>query len=140
MIVDDILATERRRFDAKGYDVVVTPVSISVSRRLLTRSLANDCYVLTGICGSDDDARDGNMEVAIASPSNSLQASVRQLSMLGSGVNRTFRRSISIRTLGEASIGMRDGIIDGGEQQVPRYRIEFIKVTPVKRITKQAPQ
>lgn len=137
MIVDDILATERKRYDAKGYDVVVAPASICVSRRLMTQSLANDCYILTGICGSDDDVRDGNMEVVIASPSNSLQASVRQLSMLGSGINRTFRRSISIRTLGEASIGMEDGIIDAGEQQVPQYRIEFIKVTPVKRITPQ---
>lgn len=135
MIIDDIIETERKRFNAKGFDVVVTPISITVNRRLLTRSLSNDCYILTGVRGSDDDARDGYMEVCLYAPNNCLQASIRQFSMLGSGIYKTFRRNLTIKTLGEKDIEYSNGEMAADDQAVPTYRLEFVKVTPVKRFT-----
>lgn len=135
MIIDDIIETERKRFAAKGFDVIVTPIGITVNRRLLTRSLSNDCYILTGVRGSDDDVRDGYMEVCLSSANNCLQASIRQLATLGSGICKTFRRTLTIKTLGEKDIDFKDGVMSDDDQVVPTYRLEFIKVTPVRRLT-----
>ncbi len=136
MIIDDIISTERQRFAAKGYDTIMSPMSVGVDRRIVTLSISNDCYILTGVRGSTDDVQDGNTEVVIWSPSNSLQATVRQMSMLGTGIVRTFRRVIVVKTLGEASIEGAGGVISDGEQSVPAYRLEFVKLTPIKRAGK----
>lgn len=132
MIIDDIISTERQRFASKGYDIIMSPASVCVDRRIVTLSLSNDCYILTGVRGSKDDVQDGNTEVSIWSPSNSLQATVRQMSMLGTSILRTFRRAIVVKTLGEESIMGDGGAISDGEQSVPSYRLEFVKLTPIK--------
>lgn len=99
MVIDDLINTERARYDKKGYDIIVSPFSVLVSGRLKSLSLSNDTYILTGISGSNDDVSDGNIEILLTSPNNSLQATIRQVGSLGTSINRIFRRTLLSRRL-----------------------------------------
>ncbi len=133
MVIDDLINTERARYNQKGYDIIVSPFSVLVSGRLRSLSLSNDTYILTGISGSADDVSDGNVEILLTSPNNSLQATIRQVGSLGTSINRIFRRTLIIKTLGDKDISGKNSVIVEDDRAVPNYRLEFVKVTPVKR-------
>lgn len=137
---------------AAGYDSVVSPASVTVSRRVESVALSNDVYILTGLRASSDDLQDGRTEILVSSPSNTLQASARNISLLGTSIFRIFRRAMVIKTLGDGDLKCRavesekvgdtynySGIMAEAETRVPVYQLEFIRITPV-RVYKPGPQ
>ena len=126
MTDSQIIAMEQERFKREGYDTVLTPVEIYVNDTLANITCGNDSYVLCGIRPSDIDVVDDQTKVSLIAPNACLEATQRTIAAMGNGINKLFRRNITIKTSGL-----------GGwqrEEACPSYVLEFIKITPVKRL------
>lgn len=120
-----LIEIEQARIAAAGYMSVVTPVTLTVGRSLQIVHIGNDTYILTGVRASDNDMMNDRNEVCISSPTEALQGTQRQLSTLGQSMWRLFRDYIIIKTTDEN--GWQ------GEKDTPTYRLDFVRISPVKR-------
>ena len=125
MIDSRIVELEQKRFAALGFETVVTPISIRVSRTLQTVVCGNDSYVLSGIRVSDVDVVADATIVTLTAPNASLQASQRTIATMGNSANKLFRHHIIIKTNNAA--GWKD------EADCEPYDLEFLKITPIKK-------
>lgn len=125
MIDSRIVELEQKRFAALGYETVVTPISIRVSRTLQTVVCGNDTYILSGIRVSALDVVDDATTVTLSSPNASLQATQRTIATMANAINKLFRHHIIIKT----------NTADGwqGEADCEPYDLEFLKITPIKK-------
>ena len=125
MIDSRIVELEQKRFAALGFETVVTPISVRVSRTLQTIVCGNDTYVLSGIRVSDVDVVADATIVTLTAPNASLQASQRTIATMGNSANKLFRHHIIIKTNNAA--GWKD------EADCEPYDLEFLKITPIKK-------
>ena len=125
MIDSRIVELEQKRFAALGFETVVTPISIRVSRTLQTVVCGNDSYVLSGIRVSDVDVVADATIVTLTAPNASLQATQRTIATMGNSANKLFRHHIIIKTNNAA--GWKD------EADCEPYDLEFLKITPIKK-------
>lgn len=125
MIDSRIVELEQKRFAALGFETVVTPISIRVSRTLQTVVCGNDTYVLSGIRVSDVDVVADATIVTLTAPNASLQATQRTIATMGNSANKLFRHHIIIKT----------NNADGWQQEADcePYDLEFLKITPIKK-------
>ena len=114
---------EQQRFTALGYETIVTPTSITVTRPVEVVQLMNDSYILTGIRASAPNLLEDLNEVCLVSPTDSLQATEQQIAMLGTSVGRMFRGYLLIKTTGAKAYSESDAIVS--------YRLDFIRITPI---------
>ncbi len=120
-----LIEIEQARIAAAGYMSVVMPVTLTVGRSLQIVHIGNDTYILTGIRASDNDMMNDRNEVCISSPTGTMQGTQRQMATLGQAMWQTFRDYIIIKTTDEN--GWQ------GEQDTPMFRLDFIRISPVKR-------
>lgn len=125
MIDSRIVELEQKRFAALGFETVVTPISIRVSRTLQTVVCGNDSYVLSGIRVSNVDVVADATIVTLTAPNASLQATQRTIATMGNSANKLFRHHIIIKTNNAA----------GWQQEADcePYDLEFLKITPIKK-------
>lgn len=125
MIDSRIVELEQKRFAALGFETVVTPISVRVSRTLQTIVCGNDTYVLSGIRVSDVDVVADATIVTLTAPNASLQATQRTIATMGNSANKLFRHHIIIKT----------NTADGWKQEADcePYDLEFLKITPIKK-------
>lgn len=125
MIDSRIVELEQKRFAALGFETVVTPISIRVSRTLQTVVCGNDSYVLSGIRVSNVDVVADATIVTLTAPNASLQATQRTIATMANAINKLFRHHIIIKT----------NTADGwqGEADCEPYDLEFLKITPIKK-------
>lgn len=124
MTDSQIIEMEQKRFEREGYDTVLTPVDVVVNDTLANITCGNDSYVLCGIRPSNIDVVDDQSRVSLVSPNACLEATQRTIAAMGNGINKLFRRNITIKTSG----------INGWqkEEPYPPFVLEFIKITPIK--------
>lgn len=124
-MISRLVELEQQRYSTLGYETIVTPCSIAINRTLKIINASNDTYILTGIRTSNNDMLDDANEVCISSPTDCIQATQQQLAMLGTSINRLFRNYIIVKTVG------RDGYKP--EEQTPLFRLDFIRISPIKK-------
>jgi len=125
MIDSRIVELEQKRFAALGFETVVTPISVRVSRTLQTIVCGNDTYVLSGIRVSDVDVVADATIVTLTAPNASLQATQRTIATMGNSANKLFRHHIIIKT--NTAAGWQQ------EADCEPYDLEFLKITPIKK-------
>lgn len=124
-MIEHLVKTERARLAELGYDSLVVPTTISVSTSLKVLNLGCDILILTGVRASDNDMMNDRNEVCISSPTGTMQGTQRQMATLGQAMWQTFRDYIIIKTTDEN--GWQ------GEKDTPTYRLDFVRISPVKR-------
>ena len=128
MIDQRLVELEQKRFAAMGFETVVTPLSVVVSRNLQEVVCGNDTYILTGIRVGDNDVVDDATRVTLVSPSASIQSTQRTLATMANSINQLFRHHIIIKTAGHDGWSV--------EKDCDRYALEFVKITPIKALKK----
>lgn len=127
-MINRIVGLEQNRLKQLGYDSVVTPISLTISKNIVNLPLGNDTYVLTGIRISDNDVIADTHRICIASATDGLTATEREISVMGQAVYKTLRRFLIVKTQNTS-----DTSAFVTEQDVPTFTLDFIKVTPIKK-------
>lgn len=120
-MIDRLVQLEEERWNALGYDTVVTPVSMEINTAEKIMQLGNETVILTGIrMSSYDVVADTETKLILVSPTESFVGTQRELSQLGTSIFKLFKDSLIIKVRTQ-----RDTI--------PTFRLDFIKVTPYIR-------
>ncbi len=129
-MISRIIGLEQNRLKQMGYDSIITPISLTVSKNIINLPLGNDAYILTGIRISDNDVVADTHRICIASATDGLTATQREISVMGQATYKTMRRFLIIKTQNQNT---SDTSAFSTEQDVPTYTLDFIKITPTKK-------
>lgn len=119
-----LIQLEQERLKSMGYDSIVTTVALNVDKTLVNHNLGNDTYILTGIRLSPADIYADVHNVCISSATDGIEATQQELASMGDAIYRTFRNHIIVKTNDNSDWEVTD---------IPRFALDFIKITPIKK-------
>lgn len=117
-MIDRLVQIEQERLHSLGYDTVVTPSSIVVDEKEKVLSLANESFIMTGIRIGNNDLVADTTTVQLISPTESIECTQRELSQMGTSINKLFKTFLIIK-------------VKTKYENVPDFRLDFIRVSPV---------
>ncbi len=119
-MISRIVELEQERWHRLGYDTIVTPIGVQVSKSEKVLQLGNETCVLTGIRIGENDLLSNETELVIISPSESVQCTQKDLAMFGTSIIKLFTNFLIIR-------------VRSKHQEIPMFRLDFIKITPISK-------
>lgn len=123
-MISRLIELEQTRLKSLGFDSVVTPVAMPISKGLVNVNIGNDTYILTGIRMSNTDVAADRHTVSISSATDALEASQRDIATMGQAIHKLLKNFIIIKTVSEDEWS--------ADNDVPVYTLDFMKVTPIK--------
>lgn len=125
-MIDRLVKLEQDRLATIGYQSIVTPVELVVTKPTECFIISNDTYLLSGIRVSQSDLVGTDSRIQIISPTGVISGTARQISTLGTSTNVLFKQNIVVKVCNADGEFLPDA-------SVMPFSLFFIKISPQKK-------
>ena len=136
-MIDDIIKIEQEKLKRRGYSSVVSFESIKINRAFTAFDLANSLYILDKVY-SYNITDYGAMRVSVISPFNIIDETLYDMECMGNVAHKIFKHNIIVRARRASGYQFSTMSVRQGEVMnvdLPEFRLNFIKITPVFSIS-----
>ena len=136
-MIEDIIKIEQEKLKQRGYDSVLSSESIKINRAFTAFDLVNNLYILDKVY-SYNITDYGAMRVSIISPFNIIDETLYDMECMGNVVHKIFKHNLIVRARHASGYEFSTMSVNQGEVMnidLPEFRLNFIKITPVFSIS-----